>query len=260
MIPISYIKEWAQLNPWQSDEMVEQDLIISRALIEIYQSDLVKGNLYFRGGTALNKIFLETPYRYSEDIDLMRLAGGSVGREIDAIRDRLDSWLGTPNRDFTPMSVKLIYKYKSTTGLPKKVKIEINIEERTCFKDKKIDAFQVNSSWWSGKEKITTFCLEELLATKLRALYQRKKGRDLFDLFYVFNTQKVDKGEVISLFKRYMANKRIKITREDFAQNLEHKKNDKIFHNDIKNLLPYDVGLDFDTAFNFVVEQIVLMI
>jgi len=44
--------------------------------------------------------------------------------------------------------------------------------------------FKVDSDWFSARCEITTYDINELLATKLRALYQRKKGRDLFDLFY----------------------------------------------------------------------------
>lgn len=40
----------------------------------------------------------------------------------------------------------------------------------------------MGNSWFSGRSELTTYALEELLGTKLRALYQRKKGRDLFDL------------------------------------------------------------------------------
>ncbi len=41
----------------------------------------------------------------------------------------------------------------------------------------------VQTSWWSGQADIPTYHAEELLATKLRALYQRSKGRDLFDIW-----------------------------------------------------------------------------
>ena len=39
----------------------------------------------------------------------------------------------------------------------------------------------MENSWFSGRCELTTYALEELLGTKLRALYQRAKGRDLFD-------------------------------------------------------------------------------
>jgi predicted nucleotidyltransferase component of viral defense system len=52
--------------------------------------------------------------------------------------------------------------------------------------------FSVENQWFSGDCEITTYYLEELLGTKLRALYQRRKGRDLFDLWKALTTQKPD--------------------------------------------------------------------
>src|SRR5947207_4494711 len=60
---------------------------------------------------------------------------------------------------------------------------EINIAETEPFEPRKSIHHAVESSWWSGRADILTFEPEELLATKLRALYQRSKGRDLFDLW-----------------------------------------------------------------------------
>ena len=41
----------------------------------------------------------------------------------------------------------------------------------------------MENSWFTGSAELTTYHFEELLGTKLRALYQRKKGRDLYDLY-----------------------------------------------------------------------------
>ncbi len=71
MIPRAYITEWTQFAPWQLNEQVEQDLIISRALVEIFSDEYLSHELAFRGGTALHKLFLQSPSRYSEDIDLV---------------------------------------------------------------------------------------------------------------------------------------------------------------------------------------------
>ena len=55
MISNNYIIEWEMVAPWRSKTMVEQDLIISRILVELYNDPLIKSNLIFRGGTVLNK-------------------------------------------------------------------------------------------------------------------------------------------------------------------------------------------------------------
>jgi len=71
MIPENFVRSWQSSAKWQEIYMVEQDLIISRALVCLYNNQQIRNNLAFRGGTALNKLFLSPPARYSEDIDLV---------------------------------------------------------------------------------------------------------------------------------------------------------------------------------------------
>jgi predicted nucleotidyltransferase component of viral defense system len=94
MIPEIHLEEWQQNAPWQTFEMVEQDLIISRALVCLYNESKVKDSLVFRGGTALNKLFIQPPARYSEDIDFVQKRSEPIGESMSAIRRVLDPWLG----------------------------------------------------------------------------------------------------------------------------------------------------------------------
>lgn len=65
MIPVYSIQEWREVAPWTTDAMVEQDLVICRALVSIFSDDFLKENLAFRGGTALHKLYLSPQPRYS---------------------------------------------------------------------------------------------------------------------------------------------------------------------------------------------------
>ncbi len=51
MISSAFIKEWRQKIPWPKNDQVEQDLIICRALVEIFRHPVTAENLAFRGGT-----------------------------------------------------------------------------------------------------------------------------------------------------------------------------------------------------------------
>ena len=55
MIPKPYIAKWQEHAPWTRFSQVEQDLVISRALVEIFSDDFLRENLAIRGGTALHK-------------------------------------------------------------------------------------------------------------------------------------------------------------------------------------------------------------
>jgi predicted nucleotidyltransferase component of viral defense system len=96
MIPRAHITGWRTHAPWSTDAQVEQDLVISRAIVEVFSEPLLAENLAFRGGTALHKLHLTPPARYSEDIDLVQVRAGPIGEIMTALRSQLDSWLGAP--------------------------------------------------------------------------------------------------------------------------------------------------------------------
>ena len=94
MIPTDFIIEWRKFAPWKSDAQVEQDLVISRALVEIFKSPTLSRKLAFRGGTALHKLHFPSPMRYSEDLDFVQREPEAIGETFDTIRGALDPWLG----------------------------------------------------------------------------------------------------------------------------------------------------------------------
>jgi predicted nucleotidyltransferase component of viral defense system len=65
-----------------------------------------------------------------------------------------------------------------------RLKIEINTREHFNVLGIKKIPFKVENTWFKGECNLSGYELEELLGTKLRALYQRRKGRDLFDLYW----------------------------------------------------------------------------
>ncbi len=65
MIPQFSIQEWREQVPWNTDAMIEQDLIICRVLVCIFSDEFLASQLAFRGGTALHKLYLQPQLRYS---------------------------------------------------------------------------------------------------------------------------------------------------------------------------------------------------
>jgi predicted nucleotidyltransferase component of viral defense system len=183
MIPQQAVVAWRKQAPWSVDSMVEQDLVISRALVELFNHPPISESVAFRGGTALYKLHMLPSARYSEDIDLVQIRAEPIGETLDLIRRLLDAWLGTPKRVLKEGRVNLLYRFTSedVSPVPMRLKIEINTREHFAELGYHSVPFSVQSQWFSGDAQITTFDFNELLGTKLRALYQRKKGRDLFD-------------------------------------------------------------------------------
>lgn len=257
MIPQIYIESWRTQVPWQTLAMVEQDMVISRALIDLYNQPQVQNSLIFRGGTALNKLIFIPPARYSEDIDFVQRRPELIGETINAIRNALDPWLGNPKRKLTERSAKLVYQYSGINNLPAKLKVEINTTEHFQVLSPVLVPYSMNSDWFKGDCTIVTYELEELLATKLRALYQRRKGRDLFDLWFVFSKKLADVDRVIQIFHKYCKNDGIAITKDVFHSNMIQKRLNIDFQVDMSVLLPHQTHWNFDEAFEFVLKHVV---
>ena len=96
MIPQSFITEWQNKAPWRDNAQIEQDLILSRAIIEIFSNKVLKESLVFRGGTALHKLYSPQQKRYSEDLDFVQKIAGPIRNVLKELHAVLDPWLGTP--------------------------------------------------------------------------------------------------------------------------------------------------------------------
>jgi predicted nucleotidyltransferase component of viral defense system len=255
MIPLDYITTWRVNAPWPQLSQIEQDLIICRALVELYTHPVVAKNLAFRGGTALFKLHL-LPARYSEDIDLVQMQAGPIGPIMDAVQEKINPWLGIPKRKQSEGRVTLIWRVESEEGLPLRLKVEINSREHFTVLGYQQFEFRMASRWYTGSALISSYRIDELLGTKLRALYQRKKGRDLFDLWQTAKTLAVNPETVVSCFLKYMEYEEHQISRAEFEMNLFEKLEDSRFLDDISPLLTTGSSWDSSAAARYVLDSL----
>ncbi len=250
MIPAQNIIAWGRSVPWGEQRQVEQDLIISRALVELFNDPFLREQLRFRGGTALNKLHLPKPLRYSEDIDLVRTTAGSIGPVLDAVRGILQPWLGQARFDQSDVAPKLRFRVPAedqSSPAPIRLKVEINTRETTAFDPPRMIPFAVENPWFSGKAEIATFSNEELLATKLRALLQRDKGRDLIDLSHAQVTlEGLDAARVVACLRQYLDQSNITISRAQAEERMWAKLANPAFMADVRPLLAADEAEGFD--------------
>lgn len=246
MISKGLIDHWSQLVPWRFNEFIEQDLILTRLLIQLYSNTTIAESLVFRGGTALHKLFLNKPLRYSEDLDFVQIKAGKIGPILSEIRDTLNPiFPDKPRYEAHEGRAILNYRYKAEydPNPQMKIKIEINTREHFAVDAIQQKTIECNSPWFSGKSQITTYSVEEILATKLRALYQRRKGRDLFDLVMAHSLTP-DYKKIIAIFKAYVKEDGNHITLAQFEQNLNDKLQHPRFQIDLKDLLERDLNYD----------------
>ena len=243
MIPSQNIVAWANVVPWVEPRQVEQDLIISRSLVEMFSDPGLREALRFRGGAALNKLHLPAPLRYSEDIDLVRTSKGPIGPIIDRLRATLEPWLGSAQFTQSPVAPKLRFRAdpEDGSGVPIRLKIEINTRETQAFDPPVARRLEVANPWFAGQADIPTFSPEEMLATKLRALLQRNKGRDLYDLAAGLATLKpLDVGRVVEVFGCYLESSGLAISRAQAQERMFAKLAHPRLWLDVRPLLPAD--------------------
>ena len=248
MIPKASITAWRKTAPWGEDWQVEQDLILSRALVDMFSRPTLAEQAAFRGGTALHKLFFNPPGRYSEDIDLVQRDTGPIRPLIDEIRDALDPWLGQPKWKAGKGRFTLYYRFETTMApvVQARVKLEINTREHFAVHGFMTRVFEVENRWFSGAAEIATYTMPELLGTKLRALYQRKKGRDLFDLDLALGHPEFDADRLLEAFDQYMSFGGTPVTRAQFEANMTAKITDAPFVTDVPPLLR--TGIDHKPA------------
>ena len=239
MIPEYFIQEWKEKAPWTEPYMVEQDLIICRAMISIFSDEFLASQLAFRGGTALHKLYLSPQPRYSEDIDLVQINPGPIKPIMYRLGEVL-SWLPDRVTKQKRYNNTMLFRVESEIApvVQIRLKIEINCFEHFNVLGLTKVPFRMENSWFTGEAELTTYHFEELLGTKLRALYQRKKGRDLFDLYIALQRRDVDVDKVLQCYKKYMEFVVDKTpSYKQFMNNMEEKMQDPEFLEDTTMLL-----------------------
>jgi len=259
MIPKEHIIEWQETAPWNEMFMVEQDLIICRALVAIYNDDFLSSHLAFRGGTALHKLYLAPQSRYSEDIDLVQIQSGSVGVILDKLRDVL-SFLGKPIIKQKRNNNTMVFKVGSTFPpiVSIRLKVEINCKEHFTVLGLTKIPFELKSKWFNGFCEITTYQLDELIGTKFRALYQRKKGRDLFDLYVALKNPNLNPNNVIKCYREYISfSDGESPSKIIYLANMEEKMQEEIFLKDTQALLQPSLTFSPQEAYQIVKSELI---
>lgn len=251
MIPYDAVTAWARTHPWPTREQIEQDLLLSRAICAIAADDYLGEELVFRGGTALHKLHLTRPLRYSEDLDYVRSTPSGIA-QLTASLTQLGNALGYDVRTRISAHPKVYWRTVAQTGVPIRLKIEVNTHERVPALPLVRIQHRVESHWWTGESDILTFDPAELVATKIRALYQRSKGRDLFDLWLALTQSGIDPKRILAAFAPYRP---AGLTSRLAIANLNAKLTDRGFRTDIDPLLAVrSAEYDVDTAAELVID------
>jgi len=255
LIPRAAIVEWGRRVAWPTDDQTEQDLLLSRLIVEIGNDPYLGDELVFRGGTCLHKLHSDRAYRYSEDLDYVRRTAGGIGALTHAVR-AIGERLGMEVRTRIGQHPKVYLRAPFESGSGRlRVKVEANTFERSPTRSLIRIPHAVESAWFVGTAEVTTFSLPELVSTKIRALFQRSKGRDLFDLWLALVQLGVPPGDLVECFAPYRPPGYSGARAE---QNLRKKLANADFRNDLVPLVAaWPAGYDIDSAADLVIRAVI---
>jgi hypothetical protein len=109
------------------------------------------------------------------------------------------------------------------TGMPStiRLKVEINTWEIAAYDPPLEVEFSIDNPWYSGRASVCTFSREEMLATKLRALLQRNKGRDLYDLAHALTVfEDLSGRRVVECLALYLQQGGVRISRAEAEERM----------------------------------------
>jgi len=191
------------LNP----HVVEKDLVLGWVLAGIYQHEALAAHWIFKGGTCLKKCFFET-YRFSEDLDFTltdesHLDEAFLGRVFREIAE----WIYEETGIELPANQQTFDIYNNPRGnlscegrlgyrgpisprsLPR-IKLDLTADERLVLPPVKVPIFHPYTDAPEDGIHVLSYAYEEAFGEKVRALAERTRPRDLYDVINLFrNTE-----------------------------------------------------------------------
>jgi len=255
--------------PWAAQYQVEQDLLLCRAMVALFDDKFLSSQIAMRGGTLLHKVHLAPPARYSEDIDLVVVGARPPDHIRRAIRRVLTDVLGTPKasvwdtlalaiRNTVKPSRVLRMTYSARSIIEPNRMLEIVVEANVTERKPHRAVVEMPFSFPFRDKAVQThikgFDIHEMLGTKMRAMFQRKRGRDLFDLYWALTKSPtpVDPTAIIASFEHYLKQEGTKAGRAEFIGILDNHLKDRGFCSDMQPLLRTDIAYDPQAAGKYV--------
>ena len=254
---------------WPTLRQVEQDLILCRAMAALFNDRFLRAQIAMRGGTLLHKVHLAPASRYSEDIDLVVFGKRPEEHIRKALRRVLVDVVGNPKtsvwdalglaiRNTVKPSRVLRMTYSvpsiSEPGTTLDIVVEANVTERTPHRQIVEIPFEFSFRDAPVKTLINGYEIHEMLGTKMRALFQRRRGRDLFDLYWALTLANppIDPAAIIESFQHYLRKEGNAAGRAEFIGILEAHLGDRGFCSDMDQLLRTGANYDAQKAGKYV--------
>lgn len=254
------LRLWADENRIPNLTLAELDYRLTQALAAIYGDSWLRESLYLKGGTALNKLYFPTVNRLSVDLDFNAIGSKSevlqgrermVGRITELLSSQDASYQISHSYTYAQSTVQVSFMPVGSE-VRQRLKLEISTIERVAILGRE-------ERWLTVPDHrqpvaVSTYRLEEQTSTKLRALYGRQKGRDIFDLFQI-GAYPLDERAVRKLALYYFYHAKMIFDYQVFRANLEEKLRRRAFADDVRGLIRSGEGFDWQQASRSVLER-----
>lgn len=254
MISQEGLDHWNNVVAWDTNIEVEQDLILACFIVEAANDPLLGQAVVLKGGTCLNKIWLDHPWRYSEDLDYQLVQDSDI-KEITKTFQGIGERFGflRINHDSNIWLSHVFMVDQSLEGDRLRVKVDIQKESLHPEASVSQEEFQVDNPWFQGKASVLSISPQEIIASKVVAIYQRRQPRDLFDIWAALRTELVAKEDIDVAFERYRPPKPEHWTSRQAARSLIERINEQEYISNLKYLarhapIKYDLAQNIHTA------------
>lgn len=212
------------------DTQIEKDYVISWVTHGIANNTYLKENLVFKGGTVLKKVYFPD-YRMSEDLDFTFKGNDFDIESIKAAFKELIGWVYEESRISLSIQNETQHEtgnfnfYLAYTGplggagANKDIKVDISQDELIYNAPEKKQIINMYSDF-EQEYSVLCYSLGEVIAEKMRSVMQRTAPRDIYDLWYLFETERHDIEDHIfafqdkSKYKGYEPNELIKVIKQ----------------------------------------------
>lgn len=175
--------------------MIAEKEVVLTFLLQLLSERGILDRMAFKGGTCLRKMFLGTQGRFSTDLDFTGIEGHDHEEVILAMMEAFEQpFYGIQfaiadegyyeTQDGLSWGVNPTYAHEWNASGVSEVKLQISRRETPTLPTER--RLQIEQSYFRllpfAPAEITCLALEEILAEKTRACYQRNKARDIFDL------------------------------------------------------------------------------
>lgn len=253
--------------------VLDKDWLLGHFLNAMFEINGIRKNFVFKGGTCLKKCYFGN-YRYSEDLDFTLLDENfiidkklfnrifSIARNTSGANFNLIKIKPQIHNDI-PQGYEITIAYWGADHKPNqvilpperwqtKIKIDISFSEKIILPPDIKTIIHPYSDVEKITNKVAAYPILEIVAEKIRALMQRNRPRDIYDLFFLSQEISLENYALIyNLLYQKALDKDLDCSKIDnFINPIKARKNKRAWVSSLGHHLAADSLIEFEMAYN----------